>query len=382
MAARPEVSKASRPTKAPVKEPCSPRPPSSEMTLASSSGPAGCHSPPARQKKRCVAPSTSTARSSGPSGSGIGGCEREGEAAVGPVAGAGEDGEDAAEGGVVGDGEEVELAAVVVGREAGVLLVGVGGEGGEPGLGAVAQVLLAAGDQRLLEPAADRLAAREAQGLAGQGEEALGVGGAEPLEVLRQRRAVEAVLDRAVGLGVGRAGRGGDLDGGDEAAVLEVEPAVVAPDALLDRGLAAERRAAEAGERARAEVGVVDRAVRGLDDLAVAGALQGRVGRVLGGEQVGLRVQLVGAGQGAGAGHGDGVVVAGAALGGGQIVPAVALEEVRAFDEGEGRAGEDVGDRAGQAAGDRVVLLQRGCRRRRCRAGGRRRCRSSASTAG
>ena len=90
--------------------------------------------------------------------------EREGEAAVGPVAGAGEDGEDAAEAGVVADGEEVELVAVVVGREAGGLLVGVGGEGREAGLGAVGEVLLAAGDQGLLEPAADRTRGRAGAG--------------------------------------------------------------------------------------------------------------------------------------------------------------------------------------------------------------------------
>ena len=40
-AARPEVSKAAMPTKAPVKEACSPRPPSSEMTEASSGGAGG-----------------------------------------------------------------------------------------------------------------------------------------------------------------------------------------------------------------------------------------------------------------------------------------------------------------------------------------------------
>ena len=127
----------------------------------------------------------------------------------------------------------------------------------------------------------------QAQGVAGQGEEALGVGGAEPLEVGGQRRAVEAVLDRAVGLGLGGAGRGGDLEGRDEAAVGEAEPAVVAPGAELDRGLAAERRAAEAGERAGAEVGVVGEAVRGLDDLAVAGALEGGVGGIFRGDEVG-----------------------------------------------------------------------------------------------
>ena len=263
------------PTKAPVKEPCSPRPPSSEMTEASSAGPAGIHSPPVRKKNCCVASVTSTARSTGPSGSGIGGWSGKLRRPSGQSPGQERMVSTRPSGGVEADGEEVELGAVVVGREAGGLLVGVGGEGGEAGLGAVAEDAAGGGrpaPARTSEPIDSRPCRRRA--VAGQGEEALGVGGAQPLEVFGQRRAVEAVLDRAVGLGLGGAGRGGDLERGDEAAVLEVEPAVVAPDAFLDRGLAAERRAAEAGERAGAEMGVVGKAVRRLDDLAVAGALQ------------------------------------------------------------------------------------------------------------
>ena len=159
------------------------------------------------------------------------------------------------------------------------------------------------------------------------------------------------------GSGSGAPGGRRDLDGGDEAAVGEAEPAVLAPGAELERGLAAERAAARAGERAGAEVGVVDEAVGGLDDLAVAGALEGRVGGVLRGEEEGLGVELVGAEEALRAGHGHRVVVAGAALGGGEVVPAAALEEVRALDEAVRRAGEDVADRAGQAARGGVVLL-------------------------
>ena len=44
-------------------------------------------------------------------------------------------------------------------------------------------------------------------------------------------------------------------------------------------------------------------------------------------------MKLVGAVDRPRARHGDGVVVAGAAFGGGEIVPAVALEEVRPLDE-------------------------------------------------
>ena len=63
----------------------------------------------------------------------------------------------------MGDGEEVELAAVVVGREPRGLLVGVGREGRGAGSRRGSGMLLPARDQRLLEPAADRLAAVQAQ---------------------------------------------------------------------------------------------------------------------------------------------------------------------------------------------------------------------------
>ena len=70
------------------------------------------------------------------------------------------------------------------------------------------------------------------------------------------------------------------------------------------------------------------------------------------------RMQLIGPVDRARARHGDGVVVAGAALGGGQIVPAVALEEMRAFDQAMRAAGEDVLHRADQLARLRVLFLQ------------------------
>ena len=71
--------------------------------------------------------------------------------------------------------------------EAGRLLEVYGAEA-QPGLGAEGKMLLAAGDERLVEPAAERLAAEQAQaaGHFGQREEALGIGRAQPLEVSRQ----------------------------------------------------------------------------------------------------------------------------------------------------------------------------------------------------
>ena len=74
---------------------------------------------------------------------------------------------------------------------------------------------------------------------------------------------------------------------------------------------------------------VIDFAIRRLDDLAMARPLQRGVGRVLRGDRMDLRVQLIGAVDRARAGHRHGVVVAGAAFGRGQVVPAVALVEMR-----------------------------------------------------
>src|SRR5690606_8911907 len=53
-----------------------------------------------------------------------------------------------------------------------------------------------------------------------------------------------------------------------------------------------------------------------------------------------------------------GVIVAGAALGRRQIIPAVALEEVRPLDEAERAAGKNVPDRALQRFRAGIPLLQ------------------------
>ena len=105
-----------------MKEACSPRPPSSEITEASRGGPAGCPFAAGALEEPLVGAGDGDREVDGPSGRGTGGWSGKLELAVGPVAGAGEDGQDAA-GSVVGDGEKVELGAVVVGREAGGLLV-------------------------------------------------------------------------------------------------------------------------------------------------------------------------------------------------------------------------------------------------------------------
>ena len=60
-----------------------------------------------------------------------------------------------------------------------------------------------------------------------------------------------------------------------------------------------------------------------------------------------------------GARHRDRMVVAGAAFGGDQIIPAVALVDVRPFREPELRSPENVADRPHEALLDRIILLQR-----------------------
>ena len=103
---------------------------------------------------------------------------------------------------------------------------------------------------------------------------------------------------------------------------------------------------------------VIDLPVRRFDDLSVAGPLQGRVGRVLRCQEMNIRVQLVGPFDATRASHGHRVVVARAALGRRQIVPAVALVEMRPLDETVRAAGENVAGRSDQLAGGRVPFLQ------------------------
>ena len=101
----------------------------------------------------------------------------------------------------------------------------------------------------------------------------------EPLEIERQAGVRREGIGLPAGLRLGRGGeRGRNVDSGDLASVAETQPAVLAPDAFLDSGLAPERRAPHALERPRAKMGVIDLSVRRLDNLSVSGALQGRVG--------------------------------------------------------------------------------------------------------
>src|SRR5579863_2326697 len=223
------------------------------------------------------------------------GLKREAEAPFRIIGLAAEDGQGPARRFVPADRKAVELGAVVVGRQARGLLEGMRMEV-EFGLGAIDEMLLPARDQRLLEPGADRLARVEAQpaGSGGEGKDALRMRGPQPLEIKRQA----PIRRERIGLAGGtrlnrRRERRQDVDHGNLAPLGEIEPAVLAPRTFLDCGLPSERRAPEALERPRAEVGMIDLAVRRLDDLSVTGAPKGRVRRILRGQEMDGRMQLI-----------------------------------------------------------------------------------------
>src|SRR6185437_4016066 len=272
------------------------------------------------------------------------GSKREAEAPVRIVAFAAEDGQRSPGRLVPAEGEAMEFGSVVIGGQARAMLEGMGEEV-ELGLGAIDEMLLPARDERLLEPGADRFTRIYAQpaGTGGKRKDALWMRRSEPLEIEREAALRRERIGMAGSLRLWRRGvRRLDLDRGNLASVGEIEPAVPAPHAFLDGGLAPERRAFEALERPRAKVRVIDLAIRRLDNLSVSGTLERGVRRILRGQEMDVRVQFIRAFDVARPRHRDRVIVAGAALGRGQIVPAAALEEMRAFDEPMRAAGENV----------------------------------------
>ncbi len=95
-----------------------------------------------------------------------------------------------------------------------------------------------------------------------------------------------------------------------------------------------------------------------LDNVAMAGALQGGQWRVLRGQDVLVGMGLVGPVDSARASKGAGMVIGRAAFGGEQIIPAIALIEMRALDQLEVCTLVDVLDRADELAGLGVEFLQ------------------------
>src|SRR5271166_274673 len=221
-------------------------------------------------------------------------------------------------------------------------------------------MFLPPGDERLLEPRAQRLACKKPKPAWArlEREEPFGTRRPQPLEIHRERPRREGVA-RCARLRL-QAGleRRADLDRRDLAALREIKPTVLLPDALLDGRLAAHRGAPQSRQWPRAQVRVIDLTVRRLDDLSVPGALQRRVGRVLRRYEMDVRVEFVRAFDPPRARHRHGVVVAGAALGDGEVIPAVALEEMRPLGEPMRTACEDALRRPDQSALMRVPLLQ------------------------
>lgn len=259
---------------------------------------------------------------------------------------------------VVRDVEIVELETVVVADESGELLEVLRLEIDER-FGGVAVGLLAAGDERLFEEAADGFASEETKvaGAGGEREELFGEGRAQPLEIDGEFGSVEILARRLGGKRVRREIGRGCIESWDTLAVQGAQPVVGAPDHFLNSGFATEGAAAAVVERAAAEVGEVGVAGLSVAEIGVTGALQRSVGAVTRAHDVGVGVKLVGTVDVFRACHGDGVVPCGAALGDDEVVVAVALVEVRGFGEAERGALEDVGDGADEAAfGDGVFL--------------------------
>ncbi|MCY1244191.1 hypothetical protein D9M72_572500 [compost metagenome] len=65
------------------------------------------------------------------------------------------------------------------------------------------------------------------------------------------------------------------------AAAFEIEPAVIAPDAFLQRRLAAERATTLRWQRPAGKMGVIGLTIRCFDILSVAGTLQRRLRVIL-----------------------------------------------------------------------------------------------------
>ena len=116
-------------------------------------------------------------------------------------------------------------------------------------------------------------------------------------------------------------------------AVGGAEPAVGAPRHRLNGGFASEGAAAAVPQGATAEVNHIGFAMRGLDEVGVAGALEFDVGAMARAEERAVGMEFIRAGERARARQRHGVAPRSAALGGEEIVGAVAVVEVRRFGQ-------------------------------------------------
>ncbi len=156
----------------------------------------------------------------------------------------------------------MELVAVIVVGQARHLLIGIRRKLHHR-FGAETVMLLPAGDERLLEPGADAFAADQPQmaGAVREVEDALRLRRAQPLEIIGQLAAVEGIFAAHRLFRPRSTAKPRHLDIGNRRAVFEVEPAILTPDAFLQRRLAPQRAAALRRQRPAAEMRVIDLAI-------------------------------------------------------------------------------------------------------------------------
>ena len=214
-------------------------------------------------------------------------------------------------------------------------------------LGAKAQIApCRRAHQRLLEPAADGFA----RAISCSAEPVIakirsGTGVPQPLEFRRQLSTVKVARDRRrAGLLSGSPDRGASTSKAGTRPPWASRSQPSSPQThFWDPGLAAERRAAGSRQRPASTDGYDRTAPSGVSTIwpwpvRCNGASSASFGR----HQEGVGMQLIGAGQIARARHRHRMVVAGAAFGHGEIVPAVAPEQMCALDQPVAAALKDV----------------------------------------
>ena len=206
--------------------------------------------------------------------------------------------------------------------------------------------------------APDRLATVEAQ-IAwprGQAEQPVGIRRAKPLERLGQRLGIEHA---AVALRFGGDRRRAILHDQrwTRVAVERPQPPILAPAHRLDRGFAAQYASVADGQRPPAQIHHPGFAGRGLDQIAVPGPLQLHALLPRRSQYRAIGMHLVRAEQRPRPRHHDGMIALGATFRDQQMIPAVALVEVRPLGKAKRRTLEDQAAVAEHATRRQVDLL-------------------------
>lgn len=138
----------------------------------------------------------------------------------------------------------------------------------------------------------------------------------------------------------------------------EVEPAVIPPFDLLDRGFPTEIATTGPGQGTAAEMRHVPFAAGGFHEAGVAGLLEGEIVSSGRGEDGVGRVHLVGSIERAGARERHGMVILSATLSSEKVVVSVAVVDVRSFGEAYLAPLENHKGFPDQGFGMMVVFLQ------------------------